>query len=107
MASAAGKYQGGVLTMITYRGLFGLTCLTTLLLLSNLAARENKELTIPMTRTDTVVDTIHGVEVADPYRWLENADDPEVKAWVEKQNAFTRSVLDNLPERDKIRQRLD
>ena len=46
------------------------------------------------TRRDPVVERLHGVEVADPYRWLEDGDDPEVRAWVAEQNAATRSVLD-------------
>jgi prolyl oligopeptidase len=71
-----------------------------------LSARDNKAIHYPPTRTEKVVDKLHGVEVADPYRWLENADSAEVKEWVEKQNELTRSVLDKLPGRDKIRARL-
>jgi prolyl oligopeptidase len=52
------------------------------------------------------VDTLHGVEVTDPYRWLEDANSAEVTEWVEKQNAYTRSVLDKLPDREKVRERL-
>ena len=61
---------------------------------------------VPPTKTDVVVDRLHGVEIADPYRWLENADDPEVKSWVEEQNAYTRSLLDKIPFRGAIRERL-
>jgi prolyl oligopeptidase len=56
---------------------------------------------------DNVVEQIHGVAVADPYRWLEKAGSPEVQGWVEKQNALTRSLLDRIPGRDRLRQRLD
>src|SRR5919199_5630663 len=73
---------------------------------SLLVAGENKPSPYPPTRAENVVDKIHGVEVADPYRWLEDADNPEVKEWVAKQNSYTRSILDDLPGRDKIRQRL-
>ena len=52
-----------------------------------------------------MVDDYHGVKVADPYRWLEDADDPETVAWVEQQNALTRSLLDR-PEREAIKKRL-
>ena len=44
--------------------------------------------------------------VADPYRWLEDVDDPEVVAWVEAQNAVTRAYFNALPSRAAIVQRL-
>jgi len=52
-----------------------------------------------------VIDTIYGVSVPDPYRWLEN-DDEEVKQWVEAQNVKTRSVLDTIVARSSIKERL-
>ena len=51
----------------------------------------------PRTRTDDLVEVLHGVSVADPYRWLEDGDAPETRAWVEAQNQFTRAVLDIMP----------
>jgi prolyl oligopeptidase len=55
----------------------------------------------PFSRVDPLVETLHGVAVPDPYRWLEDAGSAETKAWVEAQNALTRSVLDG-PERDAL-----
>jgi prolyl oligopeptidase len=52
------------------------------------------------------VDLLHGVEVADPHRWLEDDDDPEVAAWCDAQNQRTRAVLDALPSRDRWHARL-
>jgi prolyl oligopeptidase len=52
--------------------------------------------------TDSVSDVYHGVEVADPYRWLEQAEHPKVVAWSESQNQKTREFLDALPERKCI-----
>ncbi len=63
-------------------------------------------LSAPATRTDNVVDTIHGVEVRDPYRWLENGDSAEVKAWTDKQNRRTRERLDAVPGRQWLQERL-
>ncbi|MCA9677081.1 MAG: S9 family peptidase [Myxococcales bacterium] len=60
----------------------------------------------PATRRDDVVDTLHGVEVAGPYRWLEDVTSPEVQAWMAAQQAFTRRQLDALPDRDALRARL-
>src|SRR5262245_14462836 len=67
----------------------------------------DKKPAYPPSRIENVIEKLHGVEVADPYRWLENAEAAEVKTWVDEQNAFTSSVLDNLPGRDRIRERLD
>jgi prolyl oligopeptidase len=53
----------------------------------------------PVTRVEEVVETIHDVVVRDPYRWLEDDRDPAVEAWVAAQNAYTRSILDAMPER--------
>jgi len=62
----------------------------------------------PETRTVDQVDMLHGVAVADPYRWLERdvRTAPEVAAWVEAQNRVTREYLDALPGRAAIAARL-
>ena len=49
---------------------------------------------------------LHGHRVADPYRWLEDGDDPEVRAWDDAQTDRTRTVLDALPGRPALRDRL-
>jgi len=59
----------------------------------------------PPSRVDPLVETLHGVRVADPYRWLEDAGSPETAAWVDAQNEFTRAVLDG-PSRDGFVQEL-
>jgi prolyl oligopeptidase len=62
---------------------------------------------VPKTRTDDVTETIHGVTIRDPYRWLEDQRSPETRAWIDAQNAYTRSVLDALPGRAAISRRLE
>jgi prolyl oligopeptidase len=60
----------------------------------------------PATRRDDVVDVLHGIEVADPFRWLESSDDPETRGWVDRQNDRTRGVLEALPGRVELHRRL-
>lgn len=59
----------------------------------------------PDTPVKSVVETIHGVEVEDPYRWLEDAEDPDVMAWTQAQNAFTQDYLHSLPLLARLRDR--
>jgi prolyl oligopeptidase len=56
----------------------------------------------PIAEKIPVTDTYHGVSVVDDYRWLENGEDPKVKAWVAAQNAYTHSYLSKLPQRPAI-----
>ena len=59
----------------------------------------------PPARRSDVVDTLHGIAVPDPYRWLEDPDSAETRAWVDAQNALTRSALDG-PVRDRLVEQL-
>jgi prolyl oligopeptidase len=59
----------------------------------------------PAKRVD-VVDEYHGVQVRDPYRWLEDLDSAETRAWIEAQNRLTTSFFDGIPARVRIRERL-
>jgi len=62
----------------------------------------------PETRRVDQVDEQFGVKVADPYRWLENdvRKDPEVRAWVDAENAVTNAYLATLPGRDVFKARM-
>jgi len=61
----------------------------------------------PPTRVDAVVDEIHGERIADPYRWLEDGESDQTRAWTEAQNAFTERYLAAVPDRPAIRRRLE
>src|SRR4051794_29466807 len=60
----------------------------------------------PLARRANQVDELHGVRVADPYRWMEDVDSAETRAWVQSQVAFTGEYMAKLPVRDRIRSRL-
>ncbi len=60
---------------------------------------------IPQTRCDDTVEDYHGTQVADPYRWLEDATSAETQAWSEAQDAVTRAYLATLTERERIQAR--
>ena len=61
----------------------------------------------PETRIANVTDTLHGVALVDPYRWLEDEQSPEVRDWIARQNAYADSVLRDSPLRARFTARLD
>jgi len=65
-----------------------------------------QELKYPAARVSDQVDEYFGVQVHDPYRWMEDVDSAEVKTWVDAENALTQSFLADVPARDKIHARL-
>ena len=60
----------------------------------------------PETRKVDQIDNYHGTIVADPYRWLEDPNSAETKEWIKKQNQLTQSYLADIPEKNKIKERL-
>lgn len=68
----------------------------------------SEKLEYPHTAMVEHVDNYHGVEVADPYRWLEDdvRESEDVKKWVDSQNEVTFAYLQNIPERQLIEDRL-
>ena len=61
----------------------------------------------PKAKMDVVEETLHGHKIADPYRWMEDANSPDSQEYVRAEMAYTRSLLDPLPGRDRIHERLD
>jgi len=60
----------------------------------------------PEARRGDVVDIYHGVSVADPYRWLEDPNSTETRAWVDQQVELTTAFLEGIPRRDTLKERL-
>ncbi len=72
----------------------------------DMKASASSPIVYPPSKKVEQVDDYHGVKVADPYRWLEDADAPETKAWVGAQNRVTFGFLESIPERARLRERL-
>ena len=69
-------------------------------------SKESKPFRYPVARKDDVTDVYHGVKVADPYRWLEDPDSAETRAWVEAENKVTFGYLESIPARSALKERL-
>ncbi len=60
----------------------------------------------PSTRRAEVKDTLHGVELTDPYRWLEEQESPETWQWIDAQNAYAESIVGESERRARLRSQL-
>lgn len=60
----------------------------------------------PETKKVDVIETLHGVTISDPYRWLEDQDSPETRKWIDEQNAYTHSIIDQYPGRDDLKKQI-
>jgi len=106
-----------ILSALALAGLAAVGCTTTSSLTSSASptpttrharsAGLGPALSYPDAKTVAHTDTYHGVRVADPYRWLEgDADSPDVRAWIESENALTFSWLGSVPAREEITRRM-
>ena len=62
--------------------------------------------TPPPTPLERVTEILHGIEITDPYRWLEDQDSPRTREWLEEQAAYTRAYFAAIPDRERIRTRV-
>lgn len=60
----------------------------------------------PPTDVEIVVDTIHGMPIEDPYRWLEDQESEKTRNWIDAQNEYTQSFLNAFPDKEKLQNRL-
>ncbi len=61
----------------------------------------------PPTLQKVIADTLHGVVIEDPYRWLEDQESPETRAWIDSQNAYTQSLLKTMPDSKALRREIE
>ncbi|MFN8888515.1 MAG: S9 family peptidase, partial [Cyclobacteriaceae bacterium] len=81
--------------------------LATLLVAACSPAEKKKSLiTYPVSEKGTVVDTLFGTMVADPYRWMEDDTAAATANWVKAQNDVTFGFLDKIPYREALKTRL-
>ena len=62
--------------------------------------------TYPLAPKHPILNTYHGKAVSDDYQWLEDADQPEVNAWVAGENKLSREALDAIPGRESVKERI-
>ena len=67
---------------------------------------QSPQLRYPPARHADVIDDYFGTKVADPYRWMEDLNSPELKQWVDAENALTFRYLDALPQREALKTRI-
>jgi prolyl oligopeptidase len=60
----------------------------------------------PYSPVEAVTEILHGVSVTDPYRWLEDQQSPQTREWLDAQHEYSRSYLDAIPGRNRIRDRI-
>jgi len=68
--------------------------------------KDERAFRYPDARKSDQVDDYHGTKVADPYRWLEDPDSPESRAWIEAENKIAFDFLSKIPEREAIKKRI-
>ena len=60
----------------------------------------------PHSEIETVTEILHGTQISDPYRWLEDQDSPRTRKWIESQIRYMRAYLSSIPGRERIRERV-
>ena len=81
-------------------------CCVALIFLILFSCQNTTTLKYPHTKKGDTVDRYFGVEVSDPYRWLEDDMSDQTKDWIENQNKVTFGYLDKIPFRNDIKKRL-
>ncbi len=90
------------LVVVALASLLAASCSTEM----NSTKPADSKLVYPATARVDHVDTLHGTAVPDPYRWLEDDNSAETKAWVAEQNKVTFAYLEQIPARSQLKERL-
>jgi prolyl oligopeptidase len=92
--------------VITKKGLLVLAILSPILSVAQLKQIQKGTMIYPKTKSVAIKDNYFGTEVTDPYRWLEDDQSEETKAWVIAQNEVTQKYMSQIPYRNAIKERL-
>jgi len=60
----------------------------------------------PPSSVEPVTEVLHGVRLTDPYRWLEDQNSAQTRTWLKEQTTYTRAYVNAVPNRDRIRERV-
>lgn len=71
------------------------------------SAQSSGKPAVPVTEVNAVTETVQGMEITDPYRWLEDQNSPRTRAWIDAQNAYTDSILAAAPGREALRRKVE
>src|SRR5713226_9690299 len=82
-------------------------CTTTTTTTTTTPPAQPPKIALPVTQATPVTETIQGVEITDPYRWLEEQESPATREWINRENAYTDAMLGQLPEKPRLAQRLE
>src|SRR5712691_3163261 len=63
-------------------------------------------LAVPVTEARPVSEMMQGVTITDPYRWLEDQNSPDTRAWIDRENTYTDTMLNSLPDKQRFTQRI-
>lgn len=80
--------------------------LTVLVFAGSALLADEPSISYPKPKKVEVEEDYHGVKISDPYRWLEDADSPEARAWIDAENRITQTFLGRIPQREHIKDRL-
>src|SRR5262249_19579543 len=103
--------QRGSTQLMTYKKTTSLVLLSFLLTIAALPATAGDSNSSPVpappkTTVNEVKELIQGTEIVDPYRWLEDQNSPDTRAWIDAQNAYTDSLISKIAGRDALKQQL-
>jgi len=89
-----------------FKSIHAMTRIACVLVCGSALMAQTASFKYPPPRQGDTVDNYFGTTIADPYRWMEDLNSPELKRWIDAENAVTFKYLDALPVRDALKTRI-